>query len=80
MFDDDLYRNDKIYYDKNSRLYGPYIEQGGENDRRFYCQYAGKEKGYGIYADLDIQKGTVIGVYTGIITNETANKDYAWIV
>lgn len=80
VFDDDVYVNAKAYYDKNMLLYGPYIEMGGVNDRRFYCQYTGTGKGYGIYADVNIQKGTVIGVYTGVITNSSANKDYAWLV
>lgn len=80
ILDDEEYLNDKTYYDKMTRLYGSYIEQGGENDRRFSCRYSGQEKGYGIYADFDIQKDSVIGVYTGVITNQTANKDYAWVV
>ena len=80
MFEDEEYLNNRDYYDKNARLYGSYIDEGGEKDRRFHCSYAGIDKGYGIYADFDIQKGTLVGVYTGMITNATANKDYAWFV
>ena len=80
LFEDKEYLENKDFYDKNIRLYGSYIEQGGEKDQRFHCRYVSAEKGYGIFADFPIQKGSVVGVYTGVITNETANKDYAWVV
>ncbi len=78
VFDDEEYLKDKTYYDEMTGLYRWYIEQGGENDRRFSCRYAGREKGYGIFADLDIQKDSVIGVYTGLISNQSDNTDYTW--
>ena len=80
IYQDKEYLNDPLYYDDLARIYGLYIENGGNNDRRLYVSYVGPGKGYGAFAAVDLSKGSFIGEYTGILTNNSANTDYAWTV
>lgn len=60
-------------------LYGPYLERGLADDRRFYVALSSPEMGYGLFADLYIPAWSIVGEYTGIITDKHANLDYAWV-
>lgn len=54
------------------------ITKGFKNDKRFYAGYVSHDKGYGLFADVFVLKGSIIGEYTGVMTTSTANKDYQW--
>ncbi len=56
-----------------------FFENGFEADRRVYASLVSPEMGYGLFAELFIPAWTIIGEYTGVITNKTLNTDYAWI-
>jgi hypothetical protein len=71
-----------VYKESVYEKLGPFVEAGGgENERRFYVAKAG-DKGYGVFADEFIQKGDIIGVYTGVLTVESKeieyDYDYEW--
>ncbi len=59
-------------------LYSPFFERGFAEDRRIYVSLSSPEMGYGAFADVYIPAWTIIGEYTGIITDQNANTDYAW--
>jgi hypothetical protein len=80
IYQDEEYLKDKNHYDALANDFGLYIDKGGENDRRMYVAYAGHQKHYGVFAAVDIPKGSFIGEYAGILTNNSANTDYAWEV
>ena len=80
VYQEKEYLKDKERFDELADTYGLYIEKGGQNDRRIYAAYAGHQKHYGIFAAVDIPKGSFIGEYTGVLTNNSANTDYAWEV
>lgn len=60
-------------------VYGPYLDRGFAEDRRLYVALSSPEIGYGAFADVFIPAWTIIGEYTGMITNKRANTDYAWV-
>ena len=74
---------DPEYLDENNprriEIYGPYLQRGFAEDRRIYVSLVSPEMGYGAFAEVYIPAWTVIGEYTGIITNKKFNTDYAWI-
>jgi SET domain-containing protein len=73
---------DPQFSDKNLNrrleLHTHYFEHGFSNDRRIYVALCSQEMGYGAFAEVYIPAWTVIGEYTGIITSNQANTDYAW--
>jgi len=79
---EDRYKNEAEEMKRRTALYGPYIENGFENDDRFYIKLSSPEVGYGLFAKTDIPAGSVIGVYGGRLTRVVANgvtdTDYAW--
>jgi len=75
------YQSDFYEYERRKNQYGPLIERGYEQDKRFYIKLSSKEVGYGLFANVDILANTVIGVYHGTLTRVKAgltNTDYAW--
>jgi len=79
---EDRYKNEAEEMKRRTALYGPYIENGFENDDRFYIKLSSPEVGYGLFAKTDIPAGSVIGVYGGrltrVIANGVTDTDYAW--
>ncbi len=80
IFQGEVYLKSKAYYDTMIEIFGPFIEDFPQDDRRFYVAFCSPEKGYGAFAAVDIPKNAYIGEYTGIVTNKTSNTDYAWSV
>jgi len=80
IYQEEQYLKEKSHYDEMAQIWGLYLEKGGVKDRRVYVSYAGPQKGYGVFAAVDILKGSFVGEYTGILTNNTVNTDYAWMV
>lgn len=75
------YQQDVYEFQRRANQYGPYIERGFDDDKRFYIKLSSKEVGYGLFANIDILPNTVIGVYHGTLTHVKAgltNTDYAW--
>ena len=67
--------------DSNERrieLHSHYLDHGCIDDRRIYAALISPERGYGAFADVYIPPWTIIGEYTGVITNKKFNTDYAW--
>jgi SET domain-containing protein len=60
-------------------LFSPYLEKGFAHDRRLFVALVSPEMGYGVFADVFIPAEAIIGEYTGVITNKSANTDYAWV-
>lgn len=60
-------------------LYGPFLDRGFADDRRFYVSLVSSEMGYGAFSEVFVPAWTIVGEYVGIITNKSANTDYAWI-
>jgi len=79
---EERYMNEEEEMRRRESLYGPYIENGFENDDRFYIKLSSPEVGYGLFAKTDIPAGSVIGVYGGRLTrvlpNGATDTDYAW--
>ncbi len=73
----EFYMSDKEYYGVTSELYAGYIISK-LNDRRLYVKFAGKNFGFGVFANMDIPANTYLGDYTGIVNLDTPNKDYTW--
>lgn len=60
-------------------VYGPLLDRGFEHDERLYAAFIDEDRGYGLFANIDILPGTLLGEYTGIITNASAGPtDYKW--
>jgi len=75
------YQQDIYEYQRRTNQYGPLIERGFDNDKRFYIKLSSKEVGYGLFANVDILANTVVGVYHGTLTHVKpglTNTDYAW--
>lgn len=64
--------------DELIELYGPIIELGFAEDRRFSVQFVNVDRGYGLFAEVPIQKGRVVGEYTGVLTEDDSDSDYQW--
>jgi SET domain-containing protein len=60
-------------------LHQHWLDKGFKEDRRIYAALVSKERGYGAFAEVYIPAWTLIGEYTGMITNKHFNTDYAWI-
>ncbi|KAI9021270.1 hypothetical protein DFJ74DRAFT_120215 [Hyaloraphidium curvatum] len=77
-------RNDQSYKDDiegnegKEKMYGPFLEQGFEGDERLYIAWTGPERGYGLFASVGIPVGTPIGVYAGVVTNQSVGSRYSW--
>ncbi|OUM60898.1 hypothetical protein PIROE2DRAFT_69677 [Piromyces sp. E2] len=75
------YQQDAYEYERRNNQYGPLIERGYDDDKRFYIKLSSKEVGYGLFANVDILPNSIIGVYHGTLTQVKAgytNTDYAW--
>ncbi len=63
-----------------AKKYGKLVAKGYEVS--WYLQYIDEQIGHGAFADEDIEKGEMIGEYTGIIIERTQSKDadvsYGW--
>lgn len=77
-------RNDAAYKENieesqnKERMYGPFIQRGFEGDQRLYIAWTGPERGFGAFAEVGIPTGTPIGIYTGIVTNQSVGSRYSW--
>lgn len=47
-------------------------------DRRVYIKWASRELGYGVFANANIPKYAIIGVYGGVIKRQSLDTDYSW--
>ncbi|KAJ3084813.1 hypothetical protein HK102_000540 [Quaeritorhiza haematococci] len=76
-------RNDETYLtnptdsERLAATLGPYIDQGFENDRRFFVRWVDAAKGYGLFAQVPVTKNQVVGIYTGQLFNSSIS-DYQW--
>ncbi|KAK9766389.1 hypothetical protein K7432_004556 [Basidiobolus ranarum] len=61
-----------------AQKYGPFIEKGTANDKRMYVRWVDDDRGYGLYSSINIPGGSVLGVFGGVITNESYTTDYMW--
>jgi hypothetical protein len=80
IYQEEEYKKHKDYYDELADTYGLYLDKTGKNDRRIYVAFCGPQKGFGTFATVDLPKGAFLMEYTGILTNNSANTDYAWTV
>jgi len=74
---DHAYRDKEL--NKKIEIYTPYLERGFEDDKRLYVSLVDAETGYGVFPEVYLSTGSIIGEYAGIITSKSANTDYAWI-
>ncbi|KAJ3115670.1 hypothetical protein HDU96_000218 [Phlyctochytrium bullatum] len=74
---DDLYTQDPLSSDRWAQNLGWFFENPIEDDRRFYVRFISKDKGYGMFSAIDIGPGVIVGVYTGVLTNNSIS-DYMW--
>ncbi|KAK9768901.1 hypothetical protein K7432_000130 [Basidiobolus ranarum] len=58
--------------------YGAALTKGTSFDKRFYVRWVDNIRGYGLFATTNIPGGTILGVYSGILTNNTYTTDYLW--
>lgn len=76
-------KTDSQYSDEQTErrieTYKPYFDRGFKEDRRIYVALSSPEMGYGAFAEVYIPAWTIVGEYTGTITNKKFNTDYAWI-
>lgn len=77
----DITQDNKYKPSKKESVYdviGPVVAtSGGRGEKRYYISKSG-EKGYGVFADAFITKGSVIGVYTGVRTAAAETTKYEW--
>lgn len=65
--------------DHYTQEYTPFLETSFKNDKRFYIAHTGDDiRGYGCFAAVGIQKGKLLGEFTGIITNSSVDSSYQW--
>ncbi|KAI8814874.1 hypothetical protein BJ742DRAFT_864834 [Cladochytrium replicatum] len=53
------------------------FDRGLPHDKRFYIKYVGPEKGYGLFAAVNVTPKSVVALYSGLITNNSVS-DYQW--
>ncbi|CAJ0828174.1 11106_t:CDS:10 [Entrophospora sp. SA101] len=70
-----------------SKEYSPYlkdlkekVERGDRNidDGRVYIRWVNDHVRYGMFAGKDFEKNDIIGLYTGYITKNISDYEYAW--
>ncbi|KAJ3205419.1 hypothetical protein HDU67_008870, partial [Dinochytrium kinnereticum] len=75
--EDELYTSDAVSSDRWRQALGWMLEGGFPNDRRFDIRYISLEKGYGMFAKVDVGSTQVVSVYAGVLTNNSIS-DYMW--
>ncbi|KAJ1560703.1 hypothetical protein HK405_006226, partial [Cladochytrium tenue] len=71
------YLADKAWHDRWAQQLGYLFENGSPDDSRLFVKYIGPEKGYGVFANVDISAGQPVIEYTGVLTNGSIS-DYMW--
>ncbi|KAI9025617.1 hypothetical protein DFJ74DRAFT_766953 [Hyaloraphidium curvatum] len=77
-------RKDKAYTEnpeaaeQNAFMYGTWIDRGTSGDERFYVEWTGPQRGYGLFAAVGIPIGTPVGVFGGVVTNASYGSRYSW--
>jgi SET domain-containing protein len=74
---DERYTNNPEYTDRLSELYVGYAPEL-VNQRQIYVKWAGKEMGYGVFANMNLPANQFLGDYVGIVTDDRENTDYMW--
>ncbi|KAI9339215.1 hypothetical protein DFJ73DRAFT_961957 [Zopfochytrium polystomum] len=77
IFQDEKYTDDPDTADEWRQRIGWVLDDGLPDDKRFEIKWVSKEKGYGVFAKVHIAKGSIIGIYSGVLTN-ASNSDYMW--
>lgn len=75
---DPAYLEDPEHYEDAVRRYSQVVEFGTGSDTRFYVAWTGPERGYGMFPRVPIVAGEPLGVYAGVVTNNSMNSAYAW--
>jgi SET domain-containing protein len=75
--DDPQFNDEQV--ERRIETYKPYFDRGFKEDRRIYAALSSPEIGYGAFAEVYIPAWTIVGEYTGTITDKKFNTDYAWI-
>lgn len=77
-------KKDKAYADNpednenKAKMYGPFLSRGFKEDERLYIAWTGPERGFGAFASVGIPTGTPIGIYAGVVTNQSVGSRYSW--
>ncbi|TPX66461.1 hypothetical protein SpCBS45565_g04429 [Spizellomyces sp. 'palustris'] len=75
---DEYYIGDKEVYDNYARVFGPILDTYITNDRRFYVQWTGEDKKFGVFTDAYIPPYAFITEYSGMLVNASRSTDYEW--
>ncbi|KAJ3115669.1 hypothetical protein HDU96_000217 [Phlyctochytrium bullatum] len=74
---DDMYIDDAENIERYLQSLSWYLENPITDDERFEVRFVSQEKGYGLFANMDVGTGNVVVYYTGFITNNSIS-DYSW--
>ncbi|KAI8851726.1 hypothetical protein BC829DRAFT_386685 [Chytridium lagenaria] len=66
--------NDEMY---QKSVLSMFLEKGFKDDKRFKIKWISPEKGYGVFAAVNIGATNIVGEYVGVVTNNTIS-DYIW--
>ncbi|KAI9336620.1 hypothetical protein DFJ73DRAFT_850057 [Zopfochytrium polystomum] len=77
IYSDARYTDDPEYRDDLAENWSWVIDDGLADDDRFAIRWISPEKGYGLFAEVDIPAWSPIGPYTGALTN-ASRTDYGW--
>lgn len=72
------YLSHQEYYDRLSELYSGHI--ANKTLAPMSIRWINSQVGYGVFAESNIRKGDFIGIYGGVVVEEspTRSNDYAW--
>ncbi len=65
--------------ENKARMYGPFLERGFKGDERLVIKWTGPERGFGCFAEVGIPTQTPVGVYAGVVTNQSVGSRYSWV-
>jgi len=75
---DEIFRQTERYQPylegvRNNVLEGTYVDDG-----RVYIRWVNDVVRWGMFAGQDFKRGDVLGIYTGILTRQSQDLEYAW--
>jgi hypothetical protein len=80
---DQYYKENQRYVEQSAKKYGDFIASAPHErrDREIaYVKWSSPIVGYGLFAKRDIQRGEVIGLYSGQVELDLQNTDYVvWL-
>jgi hypothetical protein len=65
-------------YDQITADYAPFIERDLSNDQRFTVKWNPLRENYGLYANVNLQENSFLGVFAGVVTDHSFDPSTTW--